>query len=94
MSVAAIKRGAANAAFYPIVNGFRPGVGFDDLIKRVAIRAPERFCPDHDFWFTNLQHGDRGHAVHAVVQESAARRDNKRAVSLRAATQHCHQSKV
>ena len=35
-------------AFNLPANGLRPGVSFDDLIKRTAVRAFERSCPDHD----------------------------------------------
>jgi hypothetical protein len=47
-SVAAIERCAASAAAYLIVNSLWTGVGFDDLIKRPAVRALEWFCPDHN----------------------------------------------
>jgi hypothetical protein len=74
LPVAAIKRGAANAAFYLIVNGFQPGVGFDDLIKRVAVRAPERFCPDHDLIYLDQslvqQHGECRQLVGGAVQQT------------------------
>jgi hypothetical protein len=36
-----------STAFYLMVNCLGPSVGFDELIKRAAVRAPERFCPDH-----------------------------------------------
>jgi hypothetical protein len=47
LALAAIERCAASAAFDLAVNGLWTGVGFDNLINRTAVRALERFCPEH-----------------------------------------------
>ena len=50
LPIAGGKRSAANSARYITVNGLRSGFGFDDLMKRVAMRALEMDCrgSDHD----------------------------------------------
>jgi hypothetical protein len=52
LPIAGGKRSAANSARYITVNGLWSGFGFDDLIKRVAMRALEMDCrcSDHDMF--------------------------------------------
>ena len=44
VSIAARKWRTANAAGYLGIDGFRPGLGFDQVIQRVATRAVEMIC--------------------------------------------------